>query len=87
MFKLVQILFSFRRMYETGLHAYHSAIWASRKPKCAKNNLDVAPVDLEHFSSALYILLIGISLSILVLIVEVLVHRAMCRQKKNVRFL
>lgn len=74
-------------MYETGLHAYHSAIWESRMPKCAKSDLDVAPVDLEHFSSALYILLIGISLSIIMLIAEVLVHRAMCRQKKMCRLL
>lgn len=67
---------SIRRMFEAGLHAYHSSIWEQKKPKCAKSSLIVAPVDIEHFSSALYILLIGMTLSVSVLVTEIIVHRA-----------
>lgn len=72
---------SIRRMFEAGLHAYHSAVWEQKKPKCAESALNVAPVDLEHFSSALYIILIGITLSFSVLIVELIVHRWQKRLK------
>lgn len=62
-------------MFEAGLHAYHSIVWEQKKPKCADSSLTVAPVDIEHFSSALYILLIGMTLSVSVLIVEIMVFR------------
>lgn len=68
-------------MFEAGLHAYHSAIWEQKKPKCAESSLVVAPVDIEHFSSALYLLLIGMTISVSVLIVEIIVHRSQKRIK------
>lgn len=55
---------SIRRIYEHGLHAYQMAIWSGGKPVCAQSNaVVVAPIDLEHFSSALYLLAMGMALS------------------------
>lgn len=72
-------------MFEAGLHAYHSAIWERRKPKCAKSTVEVQPIDLEHFSSALYVLAIGMAASTLICAGEIVVamvqrRRAALRQ-------
>lgn len=67
------IKISLRRIHETGLMAYHWKIWMGHKPKCENNALDVTPVDIVHFSSALYALLIGMQISFGFLIAEVII--------------
>lgn len=66
---------SLRRITETGILSYYWNIWLGHKPKCAKNKVTVVPVDILHFSSALYILIIGIKVSIGILIIEVIINR------------
>lgn len=72
-------------MFEAGLHAYHSTVWEQRKPKCAHSSVDVAPIDLEHFSSALYLLAIGMLLSAAVCVAERIVHAVTARRDRNRR--
>lgn len=55
--------------------AYHWKIWMGHKPKCESNDLEVVPVDIVHFSSALYGLAIGMQLSVALLFGEVFMRR------------
>ncbi len=75
------IKISLRKIQETGLMTYHWKIWMGHKPKCENNDLEVIPVDIIHFSSALYSLAIGMQISFGLLITEVAMHRA--RSLKN----
>lgn len=69
------IKISLRRIQETGLMAYHWKIWMGLQPKCESNDLDVTPVDIVHFSSALYGLAIGMQISLGFFIAEVIIGR------------
>lgn len=62
-------------MAETGILAYHSKTWIGSKPECQKTVIDFVPVDLVHFSTALYLVITGIPLSTLILLAEIVVHR------------
>lgn len=58
---------SIRRIFESGLHAYQLKIWQQRKPECPQSAVVVAPIDLEHFAAALWLLAGGIAASAAVL--------------------
>lgn len=62
-----------RKVRETGILAYIWKTWMSQMPKCAVSDVDVAPVDWIHFSSALYVLAIGMQISVALFILEILV--------------
>lgn len=62
-------------MTETGILSYYNKMWYGTKPKCEKSELIVAPVDFVHFSSAVYILVIGSLFSLTVMVFEVIMHR------------
>lgn len=49
------------------------------KPKCAKNRVDVVPVDILHFSSALYVPIVGMQISIGILLAEMFLNRYLRR--------
>lgn len=66
---------SLRRITETGLLQYYWNIWLGHKPKCAKNSVTVVPVDILHFSSALYVPIVGFQISIAILMVEIIINR------------
>ncbi|KAJ6639573.1 hypothetical protein Bhyg_12321, partial [Pseudolycoriella hygida] len=57
-----------RKLHETGLISYVWKTWIAKMPKCARSDVDVVPVDMIHFSSALYALGIGVQLSLLIFI-------------------
>lgn len=82
----LEILFfkSSRKISETGILSYYSKVWYGTRPKCGISELMVAPVDIAHFSSAMYIVVIGIFSSLTVLIVEIIVHRL---SKRRVRLI
>lgn len=63
-------LHSIRRIFESGLHAYHLKIWQQRKPECPQSAVVVSPIDLEHFAAALWLLAGGIGASVAVLVGE-----------------
>lgn len=66
---------SLRKIHETGIMAYHWKIWMGHKPKCENNDLDVIPVDIIHFSSALFALVIGMQISFGFLVGELIISR------------
>lgn len=66
---------SIRRIQETGLMAYHWKIWMGHQPKCENNDRDVQPVDIVHFSSAIYGLVIGMQISFGFLMAEIITVR------------
>lgn len=45
------------------------------KPKCEDNSVDVVPVDLEHFSSAIYVHIVGMQISAGILLGEIFMNR------------
>lgn len=61
-------------MAETGVQAYYHKIWSGRKPKCEAMRA-FSPVDIVHFSSAVFIVIVGIIGSFAVLICEICLHR------------
>lgn len=61
-------------MSETGILAYHAKIWIGTKPECPDRIIDFVPVDLLHFSTALYLIIFGIILSFWILLAEIFVH-------------
>lgn len=69
------IKITLRRIQETGIMSYHWKIWMGHKPKCETNDLEVIPVDIVHFSSALYALAVGVQISFGFFVVEVLINR------------
>ncbi|XP_037041261.1 ionotropic receptor 75a-like [Bradysia coprophila] len=71
--ELVKI--SIHKFSETGVLSYNQKTWYGVRPKCEVNQLFVAPIDISHFSSALYILLAGIFTSTIILVIEVMVNR------------
>ncbi len=70
------IKISILRMAETGILAYHSKIWIGTKPPCPDRLVRFVPVDLLHFSTALYLIICGMTLSTLILLAEVIAHRS-----------
>lgn len=58
-------------MAETGILAYHSKIWLGTRPECPNRIIAFVPVDLLHFSTALYLIICGIILSTLILFAEI----------------
>lgn len=62
-----------RKLRETGILAYVWKTWISHIPLCARSDVDVVPVDMIHFSTALYVLGFGIQISIALFVVELLV--------------
>ena len=59
-----------RKLHETGIIAHVWKTWISHLPKCARSDVDVAPVDMIHFSSALYVLGFGMQISLIFFIGE-----------------
>lgn len=66
---------SIRRISETGILSYYNKVWYGVRPKCENSKLTVAPVDIVHFSSALYILIFGILCSVIVFVIEIICDR------------
>lgn len=63
-----------RKVRETGILSCIWTTWISHMPKYAGSNVEVIPIDILHFSSALYVLGFGIQISISILIVEIFVN-------------
>ncbi|XP_037027053.1 glutamate receptor U1-like isoform X2 [Bradysia coprophila] len=59
-----------RKLHESGIIAHVWKTWISHLPKCARSDVDVVPVDMIHFSSALYVLGFGMQLSMTLFIGE-----------------
>lgn len=59
-----------RKISETGLLAYHWKIWMAHMPKCENSIIEVVPIDMTHFSTVLFILMLGIQISVCILIGE-----------------
>lgn len=66
--------------------SHHWDIWIGKKPKCHKSAIDIRQVDWEHFSSAVYMLLVGIQISIIVVLVEMCVNFYQTRRAKRKKF-
>lgn len=64
--------------------AYNKNVWYGVRPKCEVSELIIVPVDIAHFSSALYALATGILLSVIVLAIEILTSRKEERRKQHV---
>lgn len=80
------LIFSIRRMTECGILAYHSKTWLGTKPPCEKSEVEVIPVDLIHFSWALYLVALGIPFSGAILLGEIMLHRyRVLNEKKDVK--
>lgn len=62
-----------RKIYETGILAHQWKIWIGHLPQCENSKVDVVPVDITHFSSALYLLAFGIQISAVIFIGELAV--------------
>lgn len=62
-------------MAETGILAYHLKIWLGIRPACPDRIIEFVPVDLLHFSTALYLIICGINVSTLILFAEIGLHR------------
>lgn len=52
--------------------SYNKKVWYGVRPKCEVSELTIAPVDIAHFSSALYILSAGMLTSIIIFLLEVI---------------
>lgn len=78
---------SLRRITETGLLTYNLKTWMGHKPKCEKSSVDVVPVDLLHFSSALYVPFVGPQVSVVILFAEIFVSRYQGRFLRTVYIL
>lgn len=77
-----------RKMHETGIVAHVWKTWIGNKPKCGRSDVDVVPVDMVHFSSALCVFGIGVQITLLIFTVEVLLHRWLklrCKQNHGTR--
>lgn len=74
---------SIRRITETGILSYYNRVWYGTRPKCEISELRVTPVDLVHFSAAVYVLFIGIFSSLTILIFEIIVYRFLKRRTLN----
>lgn len=70
-----------RRLCETGILSHIRNIWIARLPKCSHSGVDIEPIDLAHFSSALFVLSFGIQISVAILIIEV-AHKIMSRRQQ-----
>lgn len=62
---------------------YHWKIWIGKKPKCEYSTIDVTQVDWVHFSSAVYMLFVGIQISISILLGEMFVNYIYTRSIKR----
>lgn len=59
----------------TGLMQYNDRKWMIPRPDCTLFKASQAEVDLEHFAPALLILVLAIMASVVVFLLELLVHR------------
>lgn len=65
-----------RKLHETGVIAHVWKTWISHMPKCARSDVDVVPVDMVHFSSALFAFGFGLQVSVAILIIERCLHHS-----------
>lgn len=72
-----------RKLHETGIIAHVWKTWISHRPKCVRSDVEVVPVDMIHFSSALYVLGFGIQLSIYIFIGEIFL--IYCLKLRNIQ--
>lgn len=77
--------FSLLWMTETGILAYYQTNWERANIECPKTEIKFIAIDLYHFSSALYVLLIGYVCSLISLIVEILYWRKRKRTMTDIQ--
>lgn len=63
--------------------SHHWDIWIGKKPQCQNSEIDITQVDWIHFSSSVYMLLVGIGISIAMLLVEIFVNYYQKRRIEN----
>ena len=68
-------LFSVHRILETGIYKHLLAEWQYGKPSCAKEPYKAEAVELKEFYPNLMILAIGMVISIIILIAEILIRK------------
>lgn len=59
-----------RKLHETGVLSHVWATWISHQPKCAQSDVKVIPVDMIHFSSALYAFGFGVHITFAIFLIE-----------------
>ena len=64
-----------QRLVESGMLDYYSRRWYSLKPKCVKSKTEVKAVDLTQASSIFIAIFMGILLSLIVLVFEILNYK------------
>uniref|UniRef100_A0A1I8NZJ5 Ionotropic glutamate receptor C-terminal domain-containing protein n=1 Tax=Stomoxys calcitrans TaxID=35570 RepID=A0A1I8NZJ5_STOCA len=70
------ISYGLRRLTEVGIWDYQHKIWHSSKPRCVKQiHAEDLQVDMQTFTSALFVLLFGFLISGLILSLEKIHHR------------
>lgn len=55
--------------------SYNKKVWYGVRPKCEVSQLTVAPVDIAHFSSALYMLAAGMLIATVIFVLEIIFDR------------
>ncbi|XP_055846896.1 uncharacterized protein LOC129912615 [Episyrphus balteatus] len=74
------ITYGLRRSTEAGLMDYQRKVWHSPKPRCVKQiQTDDLRVDMQTFTSAVFVLIFGFAASIVVLALE-MVHNNLWQQ-------
>ncbi|XP_055914710.1 uncharacterized protein LOC129947950 [Eupeodes corollae] len=74
------ITYGLRRSTEAGLMDYQRKVWHSPKPRCVKQiRTDDLRVDMQTFTSAVFVLIFGFAASVLVLALE-MVHNNLWQQ-------
>lgn len=64
-----------RKLHETGVIGHVWKTWISHMPKCVRSEVEVVPLDMVHFSSALYVLGFGLQITLLLFIGELCLVR------------
>lgn len=60
-----------QRLVESGMLDYYNRRWYSLKPKCVKSKTEIKAVDITQASSIFIAVFIGISFSVIVLVIEI----------------
>jgi hypothetical protein len=76
--------YSLRRQIETGITNYHSLHWIEHRPKCILSK-EFEPVDMAQLSTALIALTWAIVFCFGILILEILLHRFLDKNRLNLK--
>lgn len=69
-------------MMQSGIHARQLGVWVAKKPECLSSS-NLVQVGIAHVSPAFIVLFAGIVGGVVILVLEIFVHKVLTKHAKQ----